>query len=101
MDRPFDDLTVAANCKGLAASDDRERRQVDGRRQRQIHRYFCFASLAALLEGREIHEWELDRPLELVNIVANEKYDGVRGIDAFDRLTRSVRLRIDEKPEHV
>ncbi len=57
-------------------------------------------ALAALVERREIHERELHRPLKLVNVGAGKKYDGVRRIDAPDRLAQSVRLRIGEKPEH-
>ena len=41
-----------------------------------------------------------DRSLEFKNVVAGEKYDGVRRIDTLDRLAQVVRLRIGEKTEH-
>jgi hypothetical protein len=100
MDGPFGDFTVTPNHKGLALSDNRERRQVDVRRRRTIDCDLRFASVAALVERREIHERELDRPLELINVGAGKKYDRVRRIDALDRLVQSMRLGIGEKPEH-
>ena len=48
----------------------------------------------------EIHERKLDRPLELMNVVTRKRYDGVRRINALDRLAQFVRFRIGEKPEH-
>ena len=65
-----------------------------------VDRNLRLASVAALVERREIHERELDRPLELINVVTRKKYDGVRRIDALDRLAQPVSFGIGEKPEH-
>ena len=73
VDSPFDGFPVTPDRKGLALSDNRKRGQINVRRQRPVHCDFRFASLAPLIERREIHERERHRPLELVNVRARKK----------------------------
>ena len=61
---------------------------------------FRLAGLTALVERGQVHEGELDRPLNFVNVGAGEKDDRASRVDALDRLAQSMRLWIGEKPEH-
>ena len=58
------------------------------------------AGRAALIERRQVHERELDRPLDLVGVGTGEKYDRIGGVYADDGLAKPVRPRIGEKAEH-
>ena len=99
MGDPFDDFALAADRKRLPGSRDRQRRQVDARRRSAVDRDLRLAGETALVERRQIHERELDRPLDLVRVGTGQKHDGARRIDARDRPAQPVRPRIGEKTE--
>src|SRR5271154_7144040 len=100
VDDPFDDFALAANLERRASARNGKGREVNRRRIGAIDGYLCLAGGAALVERREIHEREPDRPLDLVGVGTSQKHDGGRRVDTPDRLAQSVRFGIGEKAEH-
>ena len=100
VDDPFDDLAVSPDRERPAPSRNRRRREINLRRRGAVDGDLGLASLAALVEGRQVHERELDRPLGLVSVGASEKYDRVGGVYATHRLGKPVRAGIGEKAEN-
>ena len=91
----------AADAEGRAPAHDRQRIEIDARRILPVDRDFGLAGLAALLERREIHERELDRALDLVDLGAGEEDDRACGVDAPHRLVQAVRPGIGKKAEDL
>ena len=100
MHDPFDDLAVPPDRERPALSRNRQRREINLRRQGAVDSDLRLASLTALVEGRQVHERKLDRPLGLVSVGASEKYDRVGGVYATHRLSKPIRPGVGEKAEN-
>ena len=100
MGEPFDDFAPAPDLERVVFARDGQRRQVNAWRVGAIDLDLRLASAAALVERRQIHERELDRPLDLVSVGTGEKHDRIGGVDPDDRLAQAMRFGIGKKAKN-
>ena len=101
MAGPLDDLAVSAEPEAAGRHDDRQRAEIDAGRVLPVDRDLRLAGFAPLFEGREIHEREPDRPLDLVDVPPCQEDDRARGVDPADRLAQAECGFVGEEAESL